>query len=71
MINRLAKVLADRQLAFAPQRDMPDWQFFVDGARDVIEAMREPTEAMIVQGADGGEGAHIVSWHIMIDEALK
>lgn len=58
----------------------PTWKAFVPMARAAIEAMREPTEAMIVVGAeqvvmitDRKRDFHPVKelWMDMIDAALK
>ena len=48
------------------------WKNYVDDVREVIEAMREPTEAMI-EAAERTPGQMRYSdvWRAMIAEALK
>ena len=75
MVERVARMLAD--LAdFAPD---DDWHLFKNKATAVIEAMREPTDAMC-RAADAldsvSKGVLITpipakAWEAMIDEALK
>lgn len=72
MVERVAKVLADRHQAFATSGY--DWQFFLDGAHDAIEAMREPTEGMleaVLQDNSEDDEADLANWQAMIDAALK
>lgn len=45
------------------------WHSFLGQAEVAIEAMREPTDAMVEEGA--GRGNVRVTWSMMIDEALK
>lgn len=71
MVERLAKVL----------REMGCGESFGcdEIARAMIQAMREPTEAMATAGCDAdcadehyiGRFAAIEAWKLMIDEALK
>lgn len=44
-----------------------------DRAKAAIEAMREPTKAMVSAGYDEADGSHLWRevWKAMIDEALK
>jgi hypothetical protein len=46
MIERVAKILAERNKSACN----PDWTAWVDDARAIIVAMREPTEAMVEAG---------------------
>ncbi len=46
-------------------------RFCYDAARAAIEAMREPTEAMLIEGCHGSHVTQEDSWRAMIDEALK
>lgn len=71
MIERVARALA--KLA-----DNDNWNEFVPDARAAIEAMREPTDAMMAAVDCAGEKADWLSgrawtaaWQAMIDEALK
>ena len=68
MIERVAR-------AIAQCLNEPGQCSYSDIARAAIEAMREPTEAMIKEGAYGsGEdsaGVACGAWKAMIDEALK
>lgn len=68
MVGRVAMALAD--CALEPFDELSRAKYMGD-ARAAIAAMREPTEAMIVQGADGGGGEHITAWRAMIDAALQ
>lgn len=68
-IDRLA------QAAFTAHRNRgEDWPAIV---RAVLEAMREPTKAMVTAGANAGASEPIehsnfaIAWVAMIDEALK
>ena len=56
-----------------------DWRRFAADIRETLEALREPSEAMIDAGWDAVEGAFAVDlpvdpatyWRAMIDEALR
>jgi hypothetical protein len=65
MVERVARALAD--CALEPF-DAISRQKFMGDARAAIEAMREPTEAMLERGDHGTSAA---GWASMIDEALK
>jgi len=64
MIERVARAIAE-------QNHGSTWDEWIDEARAAIEAMREPTEAMINAGdrTDHDVEATMV-WRAMIDEAL-
>jgi hypothetical protein len=70
MVHRLAHILMDADLEFESYHSV---------AIRLIEAMREPTEAMVNAGydADNGEDRNLgakgarEAWTLMIDEALK
>ncbi len=76
MVERVAKVLASRN-------SDAKWTWYLNDARAVIEAMREPTEAMCkAQGTNNLGSPDNVSgyldcwsaddvWRAMIDAALK
>lgn len=55
----------------------PDWQRFLPQARAVLQAIREPSEAMVVKGTDAyvTMGHYRVDskdcWQLMIDAALE
>jgi hypothetical protein len=81
MVERVARALAvaDGMHPEAVSNDedqVPVWTLYVDDARAAIEAMREPTEAMVGSGADhdaegGGTGNPIAIYTAMIDAALS
>lgn len=51
---------------------VPYWRTFIPDARAAIQAMREPTKAMVLAGYDDGEPTDCAAhWRSMIDEALK
>ncbi len=77
MIERAARAIAT-SLEVSPE----SWRDHVDEARAVIQAMREPTEAMIRAGEgeifehranadDWALQATKEGWEAMIDEALR
>ena len=47
------------------------WREYVNHATFAVEAMREPTQAMLTVFADGDDPAYREDWQTMIDEALK
>lgn len=49
------------------------WMFEVDKAATVLQAIRDPSDAMIQASADEGEchGTHISVYRAMIDAALE
>lgn len=61
----------------------PDWQRFIPVARSVLEAMKEPTDAMALAGAHSSQWASAFTttseiadearevWNAMIDAALN
>lgn len=76
MVERVARAI-DACCADGVSRD---WQWWENEARAAIEAMREPTEKMLVDAGtmDGYEGIeghadrdHIEWWDNMIDAALS
>ena len=89
MVERVARALAvadgmHPEAASNDDDEIPAWTLYVDGARAAIEAMREPTETMVVSANDattlGDEGVHRITidmqganevWAAMIDAALK
>jgi hypothetical protein len=54
---------------------IPRWKLYVEQARAAIEAIRQPTKAMIEAGAKGsGEDSEMTAlgaWEEMIDAALR
>ena len=65
MVERVAKALAGLS-------DMDsEWQLFSDQARAAIEAMREPTKAMVEVGDIELPVSSYVVWQDMIDAALQ
>lgn len=50
------------------------WQAYVPQAKAVLEAIREPSEAMVRLGGcrmdDGGDSDAVLVWQAMIDAAL-
>lgn len=68
MVDRVAKALEARLKG-------NEFLSYEDAARAAIEAMRQPTQAMIEAGAVGsGEDSEAVAegaWEYMIDAALK
>lgn len=85
MVERVAKALwensqlkpyhvIDVAPATAVPESGPDWQRFVPVAREVIKAMREPSDAMVSSGlpvADMDSGHPEDIWRAMIDAALE
>ncbi|MBN9034971.1 MAG: hypothetical protein J0H53_02785 [Rhizobiales bacterium] len=78
MVERVARRLAAGRYAHVGGADAetlvkgkPNWMSCVDDARTAIEAMREPTDAM-VDAAYGRErtGTERGNWRAMIDAAL-
>lgn len=77
MIERVAKAICSNCPDPGQMEIMNDpWKLAIPVARAVMEAMREPTAAMVIAGratpifdadATNAEDA----WKIMIDEALK
>lgn len=74
MVERVAKAIMPEAFIFGEEARAKQPIAF-ERARAAIEAMRDPTEAMIDAGADGsGEGSTRVAlgaWADMIEEALK
>jgi hypothetical protein len=75
MIERVAKVLCaaeygDKNATYA---DMPLWKNYEETARDIIRAMREPTDAMneAASNADADGFRALDIWDHLIDAALK
>jgi hypothetical protein len=78
MIERVARAIATAELG--PKGEMEEYfwekhrELFLAQARAAIEAMREPTDAMIMATGDVGgpwdTGAD-ADWYKMIDVALK
>lgn len=73
MIERIARAMADRD-AMGATPDGPGihrsaWRAYVPMAQVAIEAMREPTQAMIDAGQPGFSPE--MKWGCMIDAALK
>lgn len=63
---------------FRHRQDLvPAWNFWVDQARDVVDAMREPTEAMMKAAFRANRtntdatGVYLAKWEAAIDEALN
>ena len=81
MVERVAKALYIAEIG--PAIGPFDWDIDEAGevaarnyrkmARAAIEAMREPTEAMVRAGGDVTESdaIAIATWHAMIDEAIR
>lgn len=83
IIERIAKILWEnsggkphhsydiRPAMSVPESD-PNWQEFVPLARTILEAIREPTDAMLTAaaGLTEGEGGPTETWQAMIDAAL-
>jgi hypothetical protein len=84
MIERVARAIAHAD----EQNGGPPYEYrlaqgkhakaqLYDEARAAIQAMREPTEAMVESGSDGRQpgnsrwGNTMKTWKAMIDEALK
>jgi hypothetical protein len=66
LIERVARALTDHwENLEEKQRN-----YFYQKARAAIEAMREPTEAMIAREDDDGRAMVIEIWQAMIDAAL-
>jgi hypothetical protein len=82
MVERVAKALSivdgnHPDACSNDEEEIPAWKLYVKDARAAIEAMREPTEAMLNEAVGaldshnvGSHEANIV-WQAMIDEALK
>lgn len=75
MIERMARVLADRNKAGSGG----DWPYYVDDARAVLTALREPTPGMIEAGERAAWDDHnympafsaaSATWVGMIDHIL-
>jgi hypothetical protein len=72
MIERAARALAEMDT----ERDI-GWRYYVPEARAVLEAIREPSEAMIDAHIaakdmhDDRDGQAYVDWQAMIDTALN
>lgn len=86
MIERVARVIWESDLSrrtgdgdFYPawRSNSCETRPYLDAAVKAIEAMREPTKAMVQRGFDEPRGemdwlkAIATSWRAMIDEALK
>jgi hypothetical protein len=63
MVERVA-----RAIAYSETADPEMWSAFVEVASAAIEAMREPTEAMVERAVSIKND---YGWRSMIDEALK
>lgn len=81
MVERVARAICESE-KMNPDDALGGWIHWQDAARAAIEAMREPTEAMLLVRCDpllrlGDEATPRVMqwrngfWHGMIDEALK
>lgn len=69
MIERVARAIAKGEYG----ENVDDvWHTCIDDARAAIEAMREPTEAMLDAGygAEPTGAALVAPWEAMIDAAL-
>lgn len=69
-IERIARVMC----AKAVELDMDDGQSWLVLAATALQAIREPSEAMIVEGMDWADcepTAMVSAWHFMIDAALR
>jgi hypothetical protein len=79
MVERVARALCRSKSAAQPggwiERHINEnWPVFMDDARTAIEAMREPTEAMLTAAHVHGKNHAIEmrqAWRDMIDEVLK
>lgn len=84
MIERVARVLAEKDGVHpdwsatgmgmpGPEDNEPGWKLYEEEARAAIEAMREPTDAMVVAGRDetDWEPKARAVWSSMIDAALE
>ena len=67
MVERVARALADSQ----GMGEFPGLEMYRVMARAAIEAMREPTEAMLEVGFGGATGVKRKLWQLMIDDALN
>lgn len=83
MIERMASIIGEKLYGHCTPKDTPHtWAMALSVARAAIAAMREPTEAMLVEGgakhfgndsmsvADFDEQATEI-WKAMINAALK
>lgn len=76
--ERVARALFKMFRSVPPQGEA--WRDYLEDAKTVIEAMREPTEAMVLAGYDTGSpgfcdepgenGTPAEVWDAMIDAAL-
>jgi len=64
MIERVARAICKTE------NTVYGWQHYEDCARAAIQAMREPTEAMRVEGVRHHDTVESI-WQAMIDEALE
>jgi hypothetical protein len=78
MIERMAKAMCDAHIPGSWQTaEWPQRHHYIDQARAAIEAIREPTQAMIAAACDDfdkrgrGQQSYTHIWQAMIDEALK
>lgn len=72
MVERVAKAIAHAVWRQSDSGTPPKWSEWRDEARAAIEAMREPTKAMVEAGtvALHFRPAGLVAWGAMIDAAL-
>lgn len=70
MVEKVARAICDKE----EPDGLGNWEFYRDHARAAIEAMREPTDAMLRAGAIGSgedsENTASGAWDSMIAVAL-
>ncbi|XKM40289.1 hypothetical protein A4U53_030625 [Rhizobium ruizarguesonis] len=81
MVERVARVAYEKmgfaydgRTIMANGRPYGNWATALGIARAAIEAIREPTEAMVLANSDAGgpdDQQTIADWQAMINEALK
>jgi hypothetical protein len=71
MVERVAKHIALALAEAHAEREVPEPDDFRKAARAAIEAMQEPTEAMVEAGDETLADCARRHWEAMIDEALK
>ena len=73
MIERVARILATRTIVIDGKEVVASWQTHIPVVREVLTAMREPTEAMILANSDAAgpdDEQTKQDWRAMIDAAL-
>jgi hypothetical protein len=72
MIERVARALCSLDWGSLPEGGGPVFEIYFRQARAAIEAMREPTEGMVLAAirADADD-MPFAQWRAMIDEVLK